>query len=118
MKETLFDQKFESYQIDQRSKWMRTMKSMFQEATTFLSHVALQLNTTHLTCQQLLERLAYEGKVARYEREMPTWVKEQVKKLDFEIENIEAQLKVFKLEQLRFDERVFSHAQSSHETVD
>ena len=106
-KEKLYGQDHKDYQIDQRDKWLTIMGDEFKNATAFVGQAAHELTNAHLACQRLSERLSYEGRAVKFGLKVPDWVKEQAVEMNEGIEDFEAQLKAFKLEQLRFDERVF-----------
>ena len=106
-KEKLYGQDHKDYQINQRDKWLTIMGDEFKNATAFVSQAAHELTNAHLACQRLSERLSYEGRAVKFGLKVPDWVKEQAVEMNDGIEDLEAQLKAFKLEQLRFDDRVF-----------
>ncbi|KAL8967916.1 MAG: hypothetical protein Q9197_005159 [Variospora fuerteventurae] len=105
--EVFFGKTFENYQIDQRSKWLGTMGPMFQDAGSFLYVAGIQLTSARTVCQELLERLAIDGRAVKYGWELPEWVGEQAKELDVGIGDLETQLKAFKIQEMNFDDRVF-----------
>ncbi|KAL8919552.1 MAG: hypothetical protein Q9208_006744 [Pyrenodesmia sp. 3 TL-2023] len=105
------------YQVDQRGRWLETMGPVFDDSVTFVNLAAHELGAAYESCQSLLNRLSYEGRAARYGTEAPEWIKEQAKELEVGIEDLEAQLKGFKLEQLRFNDRSFKRGSSTDESV-
>ena len=115
IRELFGGQAHESYQIIQRSKWLNVMGLEFQNAATFLTLAALRLNTAHFSCQELLEKLAIEGKAVKYGFEQSEWIRLQVAELDTGMKDLEAQLKAFKVEQLRFDDRAFRRESSKND---
>ncbi|KAI4190752.1 MAG: hypothetical protein LQ346_004864 [Caloplaca aetnensis] len=115
MREMVMGQGYEGYQIEQRGRWLETMGPVFDDSVTFVNLAAHELGAAYESCQSLLNRLSYEGRAAKYGTEAPEWIKEQAKELEVGIEDLEAQLKGFKLEQLRFNDRSFRSGSSHHE---
>ena len=95
------------YQIGQRRKSLTAMGPVFQDAMSFLSRAAYQLQTAQMACQALIERLQYEGRAVQHEAGVPEWVVQQANELDTGIADLEIQLKAFRLKQLQFDKRLF-----------
>ncbi|KAL8987570.1 MAG: hypothetical protein Q9177_003235 [Variospora cf. flavescens] len=74
-----------------------TIGPMFQDAGSFLYVAGIQLTSARTVCQELLERLAIDGRAVKYGWELPEWVREQAKELDVGIGDLETQLKAFKI---------------------
>ncbi|KAL8898678.1 MAG: hypothetical protein Q9207_006584 [Kuettlingeria erythrocarpa] len=115
MREMVVGQGYEGYQIEQRSRWLETMGPVFDDSVTFVNLAVHELGAAYHSCQSLMDRLSYEGRAAKYDTDAPEWIKEQAKELEVGIEDLEAQLKGFKLEQLRFSHQIFRSGSSQHE---
>ncbi|KAL8730094.1 MAG: hypothetical protein Q9166_004293 [cf. Caloplaca sp. 2 TL-2023] len=113
--ENVWGKSYENYQLNPRTKWLGTMGPLFSDVIKFLILAEHELTLAYLVCQDFLERLEVEGRAAKSGRDLPDWVKQQANELDDGIKDLEARMKAFQLEQLRFDEQVFRKAEAKGE---
>ena len=99
---------FSDYQIEQREKWLNDMRPIFKGVTEFLYQVASEFETARLSCLQFEERLQLEGRAAKYGWDVQDWVLEQEKEMAVGIDDLQFQLKNFKVEKMRFSEHLFA----------
>ncbi|KAI4264160.1 MAG: hypothetical protein L6R42_000724 [Xanthoria sp. 1 TBL-2021] len=114
----LWGQTLEDYQIGQRDKWLDHTAPVFEEAITFLGQAVHELTSARQTCQFIIRRVESEGRAAKYGRGVSEWVREQVRELDDGLDELEAKLKAFRLEKLRFQEGVFKKAKSQDPPIE
>ncbi|KAL8798920.1 MAG: hypothetical protein Q9182_006292 [Xanthomendoza sp. 2 TL-2023] len=107
LKEIVWGQSLEGYQIEQREKWLGKMGMQFEETVQFLIQSAYELSDARSMLQALIERLRVEGRAAKYGWEVDEWVREQTKELKTGFQDLVEQLKAFKSEKMRFDEGIF-----------
>ncbi|KAL8816091.1 MAG: hypothetical protein Q9223_004846 [Gallowayella weberi] len=107
VKESIWGQSIEGYQIEKRGLWLGKMGLQFEETVEFLTTSGYQLSNARSTMLALIERLGVEGRAAKYGWEVDEWVREQAKELKKGFQDLVEQLKAFKSETMRFDDRVF-----------
>ena len=106
------------YQMDQQRQWLEDLQSVVKYATAFLTKVAKEFDIGRRACLSLVEQLADQGQGAKAGWSVSNWVHKQAEELSSGIEDIEFQLKNFKVEKMRFNDNVFPHRREAAKQED
>ena len=104
--ETQVEQKVSRYAIDQQRLYLATMRPDIQTIRAFLREAAEEFGAARGSCQSFRERLTAEGRAVAYGWRSE-WIIKQAKAITEGSSDLKSNLKNFKLEKMRFDDRLF-----------
>ncbi|KAL8832931.1 MAG: hypothetical protein Q9170_004659 [Blastenia crenularia] len=114
VKKLIYGPSYEDYLLHRRTSSLAAMAPVFQNATNLLNQTAHQFDTAyqlkvaHRISKEIYARLSIERIAVKRGLEISDWVKEQARELEVGLDDLEAQLKAFELEEKRLKEQLWA----------